>query len=107
MKQKNVVLSNDISDLKITSNDLQSKNTSLLAEISLANDRTKCMLSEISDLKCKAEDLMKIVLKFTNGKENLDRLLDSQRISFYKTGLGYNIFSKSNVSKKPTVFVKA
>ena len=50
---------------------------------------------------------MKTVLKFTNGKENLDRLLASQRISFYNTGLGYNVLNKTNVAKKPTVFVRA
>ena len=91
----------------ISRDDLQLENISLLAEISVANDRTKCMLAEILDLKCKTEDLMKTVLKFTNGKDNLDRFLTSQRYSSYKTSLGYNDFSKSNVSKKPTIFVRA
>jgi hypothetical protein len=73
-------LSNDFYDLKIESNELLSKNTYLLTKISVVNERTKSMLSEICDLKCKTEDLMKIVLKFSNGKKNLDMLLDSQRV---------------------------
>ena len=65
------------------------------------------MLSEIHDLKCKTDDLMKTVLKFSNGKKNLDMLLTSQRISFYKTSLGYNVLSKSLVQKRNVVFVKS
>ena len=94
LKQKNMVISSDLSDLRIKGDDHLYNNTCLLAEISTANDKTKSMLSEIHDLKCKTEDLMKTILKFSNGKKNLDMLLASQRISFYKTDLGYNVLSK-------------
>ena len=50
---------------------------------------------------------MQTVLKFTNGKKNLDMLLASQRISFFKIGLGYDVLSKPPLKKKNYVFVKS
>ena len=105
-KQKNLTLSRDLDVIKMEDIDLHSKNKKLLDEISCSNDRTKCMLVEINDLKDKTNDLMKTILKFTNGKKNLDMLLASQRISFFKTGLGYDISSKPPTKRKSSVFVK-
>ena len=85
--------------------DLKTKNKCLLNEISIASDKTKSRLTEIHELKCKTNDLMQTVLKFTNGKKNLDMLLSSQRISFYKIGLGYNVLSKPPLQKKIVAFV--
>ena len=65
------------------------------------------MLSEIHELKCKTNDLMQTVLKFTNGKKNLDMLLASQRISFFKIGLGYDVLSKPPLKRKNVVFIKS
>ena len=43
LKQKNYALSKEISELKINNN-------RFLSYISIANDKSKCMLNEISDL---------------------------------------------------------
>ena len=105
-KQKNLILSSDLEIVKMEDINLQAKNKCLLDELSCANEKTKCMLEEIHELKCKTSDLMQTVLKFTNGKKNLDMLLASQRISFFKTGLGYDISSKPPVKRKNSVFLK-
>jgi len=49
---------------------------------------------EKKELQFKCEDLEKAVLKFCKGQNNLDKLLESQRISFNKEGIGYNPFNK-------------
>ena len=86
---------------------LHARNQCLLDELSCANEKTKCMLDEIHELKCKTSDLMQTVLKFTNGKKNLDMLLASQRISFFKTRLGYDVLSKPPLKRNNSVFVKS
>ena len=48
---------------------------------------------------------MQTILRFTKGKDNFDKLLSSQKVTFYKTGLGYNIFDKKPSST--TKFVKS
>ena len=113
LKQKIDLHSKDRSDLKTKNDnlskelsDFQSQNASLLSEIFVANVKTKCKLAEISVLKSKTEDLMKTILKFTNGKDNLDKLLAYQRVSSYKNSLGYNVLSKPSYPKKNTIFVK-
>jgi len=40
-----------------------------------------------------------MVLKFSKGKDNLDKLLESQRMSFNKEGIGYNSFKKKKTYK--------
>ena len=39
-------------------------------------------------------DLEKVILKFTKGQDSLDKLLGSQRMSFNKEGVGYNVLIK-------------
>jgi len=41
-----------------------------------------------------------MVLKFSKGQNNLDKLLGSQRVSFNKEGIGYNPFNKKKNYKK-------
>jgi len=50
-------------------------------------------------VQSKCEGCEKLVLKFSKGQENLDKLLGSQRMSFDKEGIGYNIFNKKKVYK--------
>jgi len=42
----------------------------------------------------KCVDLEKMVLKFSKGQNNLNKVLGSQRMSFNKEGIGYNPFNK-------------
>jgi hypothetical protein len=53
----------------------------------IAHDST-LLVNENKELKFKFENLTKILTNFTNGKTNLDNLLDSQRCVFDKTGIG-------------------
>ncbi|KAI5681826.1 hypothetical protein M9H77_03054 [Catharanthus roseus] len=62
----------------------------------------KCMV-DYDDLKKKVSDLTLCIEKFTNEKENFEKLLCSQRSSFDKSGIGYN---HTNTSSKQTCFVK-
>jgi len=55
--------------------------------------------TEKNELQSKYEDLQKLVLKFSKGQENLDKLLGTQRISFNKEGIGYNPFNKKKTYK--------
>ncbi|KAI5671804.1 hypothetical protein M9H77_12168 [Catharanthus roseus] len=54
--------------------------------------------------KKKVNDLTLCIEKFTQGKENFEKLLGSQRFPYDKNDIGYN---HSNASSKQTYFVKA
>jgi len=73
-------------DLHEKVKDLETKNAKLL---------TKCGANH------------KTILKFTQGKENLNRLLSTQRASFNKESIGYDHFNKKknykNFFVKPTL----
>ena len=45
-----------------------------------------------------------MILKFSKGQDNLDKLLGSQKMSFNKEGIGYNPFNKKKTYKN--LFVK-
>ncbi|KAI5668718.1 hypothetical protein M9H77_18571 [Catharanthus roseus] len=62
----------------------------------------KCMV-DYDDLMKKVSDLTLCIEKFTNGKENFEKLICSQRSPFNKSGIGYN---HTNTSSKQTCFVK-
>ena len=67
--------------------------------------KIKCIRKEIEDLKVKNNDLNNIVLNFTNGQRNFNRLQGSQKCVFDKSGIGY----KPSLKQKHymTYFVKA
>ena len=46
------------------------------------------------ELQAKCDDNKKIASKFTEGQQNLDRLLCTQKASFNKEEIGYNYFNK-------------
>jgi len=60
--------------------------------------------TEKNELQFKCNNLQKLVLKFSKGQDNLDKLLGSQRMSFNKEGIGYNHFNKKKIYKN--FFVK-
>ncbi|KAI5682964.1 hypothetical protein M9H77_04192 [Catharanthus roseus] len=62
----------------------------------------KCMV-DYDDLKKKVSDLTLCIEKYTNGKENFEKLLCSQISPFDKSVIGYN---HTNTSSKQTCFVK-
>ena len=51
------------------------------------------------EVQSKCEGFEKLVLKFSKGHKNLDKLLGSQRMLFNKEGIGYNVFNKNQVYK--------
>ena len=62
------------------------------------------LLNKKCALKKSVDDFSLIATKLTKGKENLEKLLGSQRKFLSKHGLGYTPFTKRKSSK--TVFVK-
>ncbi|KAI5657653.1 hypothetical protein M9H77_26446 [Catharanthus roseus] len=63
----------------------------------------KCLI-DYEVLKKKVNDLTLCIERFTQGKENFEKLLGLQRSPFDKNGIGYN---HSNASSKRTYFIKA
>ena len=53
-------------------------------------DISNSLVLENENLKDKVEDLTNSLTKFTNGRDNLDKLLGMQRCVSDKAGLGYN-----------------
>ena len=49
---------------------------------------------EKDDLQVKCTDLEKIVLNFSKGEENLNKILGTQKKSFNKEGINFNLFNK-------------
>ena len=60
--------------------------------------------NEKKGLQSKHEGLEKVVLKFSKGQENLDKLLGSQRMSYNKKGIGYNPFNKKKNYKNSFIY---
>ena len=54
------------------------------------NDTSNTLEMENGALKDKVKGLTNSLIKFTNGRDNLDKLLGMQRCVFDKAGLGYN-----------------
>jgi len=54
---------------------------------------------EKKDLQSKCESLEKMVLKFTKGQDNLNKLFGSQRMSFNKECIGCNPSNKKKHTK--------
>jgi len=47
----------------------------------------------------KCANFEKIVLKISKGEENLNKILDTQEMSFNREGIGFNSFNKKNITK--------
>ncbi|KAI5678586.1 hypothetical protein M9H77_09536 [Catharanthus roseus] len=62
----------------------------------------KCM-EDCNDLKKKMSDFTICIEKFTEGKENFEKLLGSKRSHFDKYSIGYN---HSNILSNQTHFIK-
>ena len=60
---------------------------------------------EKDELQVKCANLEKIVLKFLKGEENLYKILGTQKTSFNKEGVGFNLFNKKKYYKN--LFVKS
>jgi hypothetical protein len=91
LNDKNLSLEKEIIKLKIESQSFIEKMKAKDVETSsqIAYD-SNLLVNENKELKLKVENLNKILTNFTNGKENLDNLLGSQRCVFDKAGIGYN-----------------
>ena len=71
------------------------------------HEKIKELETKNLELSTKCDAKHKTILKFTQGQENLDRLLSTQRASFNKEGIGYDHFNKKknyrNFFVKPTL----
>jgi len=70
------------------------------------HNKNKTLEDKNLELQIKYDDNKKI-LKFTQGQENLDKLLCTQKAFFNKEGIGYNHLNKNTCYKnffvKPTL----
>ena len=95
---KNVALKKIVCELDKKVDALQHENDSLKKENHrLKDELAKCVSNNNDDLvkenvvlKKKVDWLTNISHKLTQGKEKLDKLLGSQRLSLSKSGLGYD-----------------
>jgi len=81
-----------IRDLSFEKEALQKSNDELHIKIDSLETKRQ-------DIHSKCEGFEKLVLKFSKGQENSDKLLGSQRMSFNKKGIGYNPLTKKEVYK--------
>jgi chromosome segregation ATPase len=88
-------------EINILTSTLENKDSLLASMDKLCDDLVK----ENEILKKEVVYLKSSLGKFTSGKNNLDAILESQRILNSKVGLGYTQTSTSSNAK--TVFVKA
>ena len=107
LKKKMIELKNENESLSAKITCLKLENKILHDKVALSNEKPSTLHehleSHINDLKNENEILKKnsnelneIVLKFTNGENMLDNLLNSQKCVFDKRGLGY----KPNLNQK-------
>ena len=66
---------------------------------SMKNHMCDELMKENEVLKKKSNELNEIVLKFTNGQKNLEKLLSTQKCVFDKGGLGYKPYLKQKYYK--------
>jgi len=88
-----------IKSLKKIINNLSFKKECLEKSKDKAHIKIENLEIEKKELQSKCEDLEKMVLKFSKGQDKLDKLLESQRMSFNKEGIGYNPFNAKKTYK--------
>ena len=95
-------------DLKKKLRDLSQKNAGLEKLNNELHGKIKDVEAKNQELSTKCNAKHKTILKFTQGQENLDRLLSTQRASFNKEGIEDDYFNKKknykNFFGKPTVY---
>lgn len=112
LKMKHASMSSLYDTCSSTIDELKSENETLRLELDTLR-KEKCVAltqdfeSENISLKEEVEDLKKILSNFTKGRDNLDKLLSSQRCVYDRAGLGYNPENKQKsfnnlFEKKPS-----
>ena len=91
-------------DLKRNFKEANQKNEALQKWNNDLHDKIRSSENENRELKAKCDKDHKIILKFSKGPENLDKLLCTQRASFNKEEIGYNHSNKKKTYKN--FFVK-
>ena len=98
---------NDSFSTKITCLELENKTLhDSIASFENSSTSLQHLESHMNDLKNdnemlrkKSNELNEIMLKFTNGQEMLDNLLNSQKCVFDKSGIGYKLNLKQKFYK--------
>ena len=67
--------------------------------ISKNSTSSKEKIDENSVLKERVKDLETSLFRCVNGKEKLDVILEKQKCSLDKAGIGFNPFNKKKISK--------
>ena len=80
-------------------------NDSLSNDLKSFQEKFLLFKKEKDELQMKCANLETIVLKFSKGEENLNKILGTQKISFNKKINSFNSFNKKKYYKK--FFVKS
>ena len=91
-------------DFKRNFQGLKQKNVALGKMNYDLHDKIRILENKNEELQDKCNKEHKIILKFTKGQENLDKLLCNQKTSFNKEEIGYNHSNKKKTYK--SFFVK-
>jgi len=86
-------------DLKKNVRQLNQKNVALEKLNNVLHDKVKSLENENVEFQAKCDKDHRIILKFIQGQENLDKLLCTQRASFNKEGTRYNHLNKKKTYK--------
>ena len=68
------------------------KNAELKFDLKMMKNKIGTLEKDLASLKSKSNDLIDTITKFKKGKENLDKLLLSQRPFLNKQGIGFSQF---------------
>ena len=66
------------------------ENVELKFDLKIMKNKISTLEKDLASIKSKSNDLLDTVTKFTKGKENLDKLLSSQRPFLNKQGIGFS-----------------
>jgi hypothetical protein len=105
-------LQSNFDELQASFNELYDESIRIGTSHDKLKKHVASLTKELEDLKIKNkalketnEDLCKTISKFTQGEENLNKLLGAQKCVFDKAGIGYRPFQKQKDFKN--VFIKS
>ncbi|MEQ5265911.1 hypothetical protein, partial [Escherichia coli] len=93
LKEENAKLLAERQDLE----DLRSKNAEMLESISQLEKQVHHLKEECKSKDDREQNLCSVLATFTNSSRLMDRMVDDQRPSGSRTGLGYNSSSYQHV----------
>ena len=86
-------------DLSQETIELQKSSGLFSSDLDVVQEKYTLLRKGKYDLQCTFADLQKIVLKFSEGEENLYKILGSQKASSNKEGISFELFNHKKCYK--------